>query len=74
MLIPFKKTEDVLLATVVWYMVFYSPGDVVTWLAKKQPFALFLGCMKEVRSSPDSVFRPEYEERRLELKRPFHRC
>lgn len=49
LLAPFKNTEDVLLATGVWYLVNYSPFDLVYKLAKFGPFKLIIYCMKEVQ-------------------------
>jgi len=46
---PFKNTEDVLLATGVWYLINYSPFDLVYKLAKFGPFKLMIYCMKEVQ-------------------------
>jgi len=49
MLVPFKHHDDILLASVVWYLVFYSPFDVVYKIAKFLPFKVALGVMKEVQ-------------------------
>jgi len=46
---PFKSHEDVLLATGVWYLVNYSPFDIVYKLCKFGPFKLVIYCMKEVQ-------------------------
>lgn len=43
----FKRQEDILLATAVWYLVFYSPFDIVYKLAKFTPFKVLLSVMKE---------------------------
>ncbi|KAL7070675.1 hypothetical protein ACQ4LE_009779 [Meloidogyne hapla] len=43
----FKKQEDILLATLIWYLVFYSPFDLVYKLAKFMPIKIILSVMKE---------------------------
>nr|CAD2151434.1 unnamed protein product [Meloidogyne enterolobii]CAD2166622.1 unnamed protein product [Meloidogyne enterolobii] len=43
----FKKQEDILLATLIWYLVFYSPFDLVYKLAKFMPIKIILSIMKE---------------------------
>ena len=47
-LAAFRNSHDVLLATLVWYLVFYSPFDVCYKVAKFTPVKLLLACMKEV--------------------------
>jgi hypothetical protein len=49
LLTPFKNHEDLLLATAVWYLVNYSPFDVVYKLCKFGPLKLVIYCMKEVQ-------------------------
>lgn len=44
----FKNTQQVLLATAVWYLMFYSPFDVVYKLCNFLPAKLVISCMKEV--------------------------
>jgi len=46
---PFKKHDDILLATVVWYFVFYSPFDVVYKLSKVLPVKIVLSILKETQ-------------------------
>lgn len=44
----FKDTQKVLLATAVWYLLFYSPFDFVYKLSTFLPIKLLIACMKEV--------------------------
>jgi hypothetical protein len=44
----FKNTQQVLLASAVWYLMFYSPFDLVYKLCNFLPFKLLVACMKEV--------------------------
>jgi hypothetical protein len=46
---PFKKHDDILLATACWYLIFYSPFDVVFKLTKITPIKLALSVMKEIQ-------------------------
>lgn len=48
-LAPFKRHDDVLLASVVWYLVFYSPFDIVYKLAKFLPIKVALAILKETQ-------------------------
>ncbi|KAM9820702.1 trimeric intracellular cation channel type B [Neosynchiropus ocellatus] len=45
---PMSNGTSVLLATVLWYLVFYCPMDLVFGLASLPPFRLVLSGMKEV--------------------------
>ena len=45
---PFRNTQSVLLATAVWYAMFYSPFDVVYKLSKFLPIKIVIAAMKEV--------------------------
>lgn len=45
---PLSNGTGVLLATIVWYLVFYCPGDVVYCCAALLPLRLVLTGMKEV--------------------------
>uniref|UniRef100_A0A914Y2Q0 Trimeric intracellular cation channel type 1B.1 n=1 Tax=Panagrolaimus superbus TaxID=310955 RepID=A0A914Y2Q0_9BILA len=45
---PFKKHEDILLASACWYLIFYSPFDVVYKLTKITPIKIVLSVMKEI--------------------------
>lgn len=44
----FKNTQQVLLATCVWYFIFYSPFDLVYKICNFLPFKLVISCMKEI--------------------------
>jgi len=44
----FKSTQQVLLASSVWYLMFYSPFDIVYKLTSFLPFKLVIACMKEI--------------------------
>lgn len=45
---PLSNTTNLLLATLMWYLVFYCPLDVVYSLASLLPLRLILTAMKEV--------------------------
>nr|XP_015193523.1 PREDICTED: trimeric intracellular cation channel type B isoform X2 [Lepisosteus oculatus] len=47
-LAPFSNTNNVVLATVIWYFVFYCPQDVFYKCAAFLPLRLVLASMKEV--------------------------
>lgn len=44
----FKNTQQVLLATAVWYLLFYSPFDLVYKICNFLPIKLVISCMKEI--------------------------
>lgn len=44
---PFKRTDDIIMATIVWYLVFYSPFDIVYKLSKLLPIKVILCVLKE---------------------------
>lgn len=44
----FKNTQQVLLATAVWYLLFYSPFDLVYKICNFLPIKLALSSMKEI--------------------------
>lgn len=44
----FKDTQQVILATCVWYLLFYSPFDLVYKICNFLPVKLVISCMKEV--------------------------
>ncbi|XP_045159180.1 trimeric intracellular cation channel type 1B.1-like [Mercenaria mercenaria] len=46
---PFKDHRSVLTATAVWYLVFYSPFDLVYKLARLLPFKMVICGFKEVQ-------------------------
>ncbi|XP_060563963.1 trimeric intracellular cation channel type 1B.1-like [Ruditapes philippinarum] len=46
---PFKDHRSVLTSTAVWYLVFYSPFDVVYKLARLLPFKMVICGFKEVQ-------------------------
>ncbi|XP_041358596.1 trimeric intracellular cation channel type 1B.1-like [Gigantopelta aegis] len=46
---PFKDHKNLMVASIVWYLVFYSPFDIVYKLAKKLPFKATLSVLKEVQ-------------------------
>ena len=48
MLTPFRGFETVLLSTLVWYCMFYSPFDITYKVAKFLPVKVVLASMKEV--------------------------
>jgi len=48
LLTPFRNTQAVLLASVVWYAMFYSPFDIVYKVSKFLPIKIVIGAMKEV--------------------------
>ncbi|KAH7723121.1 Protein Y57A10A.10 [Aphelenchoides avenae] len=45
----FKKHDDILLATIVWYLVFYSPFDLVYKVSKILPVKIVLCILKETQ-------------------------
>ncbi|VDN55623.1 unnamed protein product [Dracunculus medinensis] len=45
---PFKRHEEVLVATLVWYLVFYSPFDLIYKISKILPIKVVLCVMKEI--------------------------
>jgi hypothetical protein len=45
----FKKHDDIVLATIVWYLVFYSPFDIVYKISKVLPVKIFLCVLKETQ-------------------------
>ncbi|KAI6242993.1 hypothetical protein M3Y99_00210100 [Aphelenchoides fujianensis] len=45
----FKKHDDLLMATVVWYLVFYSPFDLFYKTTKLFPVNIVLSILKEVQ-------------------------
>lgn len=44
----FKNTNSLLLSTVVWYLIFYSPFDTIYRFCKFLPVKIILSTMKEV--------------------------
>ncbi|ETN86025.1 hypothetical protein NECAME_06100 [Necator americanus] len=46
---PFKRHDDILLATMVWYLVFYAPFDGIYKLSKVMPIKCLLSVLKEVK-------------------------
>ncbi|CAD6197363.1 unnamed protein product [Caenorhabditis auriculariae] len=46
---PMKRHDDVLLASIIWYLVFYSPFDVVYKLVKLTPIRVVISIIKEVQ-------------------------
>lgn len=44
----FKDTQHVLLATAVWYLLFYSPFDIIFKLCNFLPVKIVISCCKEV--------------------------
>lgn len=46
---PFKRHDDIILATIIWYLVFYAPFDAVYKLAKVLPVKVVLSTLKEVK-------------------------
>uniref|UniRef100_A0A0M3HUP5 Trimeric intracellular cation channel type B n=1 Tax=Ascaris lumbricoides TaxID=6252 RepID=A0A0M3HUP5_ASCLU len=46
---PFKRHDDILVATAVWYLVFYSPFDIVYKASKLLPVKVVLCVLKEVQ-------------------------
>ncbi|VDO09643.1 unnamed protein product [Brugia timori] len=53
---PFKRHDDILLATLVWYFVFYSPFDIVYKVSKLLPIKVVLSILKEVRRTSKVLF------------------
>jgi trimeric intracellular cation channel len=45
----FVQYQHLLLATICWYLVFYSPLDVVTRLIRFLPIRILLGIAKEIQ-------------------------
>lgn len=48
---PFKRHDDVILATIVWYLVFYAPFDGIYKISKITPVKCVLAVMKEVKKA-----------------------
>lgn len=48
LLTPFRNTNAILLATGVWYAMFYSPFDIVYKTTKFLPIKIVIAAMKEV--------------------------
>ncbi|CAI5441020.1 unnamed protein product [Caenorhabditis angaria] len=46
---PLKHHQDVILASVVWYLVFYSPFDIIFKLAQLSPIKTGLIVVKEIQ-------------------------
>lgn len=46
---PFTNQRDLLTATVVWYVLNYSPFDITYKLCKFLPFKVVIYCMKEIQ-------------------------
>lgn len=46
---PFKRHDDIVVATIVWYFVFYSPFDIVYKLSKILPVKVLLCILNEVQ-------------------------
>lgn len=46
---PFRRHDDLLLATIVWYLVFYSPFDLVHNLIVLKPVKVLLSLAKEIQ-------------------------
>ncbi|CAB55030.2 Trimeric intracellular cation channel type 1B.1 [Caenorhabditis elegans] len=46
---PFKRHDDIILATIIWYLVFYAPFDGIYKIAKITPVKCVLAVMKEVK-------------------------
>lgn len=44
----FKNSNSLLLATIVWYLIFYSPFDMIYRFCKFLPVKIVLATMKEV--------------------------
>eukprot|EP00918_Siedleckia_nematoides_P048874 GHVU01107110.1.p1 GENE.GHVU01107110.1~~GHVU01107110.1.p1 ORF type:complete len:289 (+),score=26.27 GHVU01107110.1:87-953(+) len=49
LLVPFKNHQDVITASVVWYLINYSPFDLVYKVTRFLPFKLVIYCLKEVQ-------------------------
>ncbi|KAI6227824.1 hypothetical protein M3Y95_00557400 [Aphelenchoides besseyi] len=45
----FKKHDDLLMATAVWYLVFYSPFDLFYKITKLFPVKIILSILKEIQ-------------------------
>ncbi|XP_067677956.1 trimeric intracellular cation channel type 1B.1-like [Haliotis asinina] len=48
-LTPFKDHKSLITATVVWYLIFYSPFDIVYKIVKFLPFKIVLAMLKETQ-------------------------
>jgi len=46
---PFKKHDDIILATAVWYLIFYSPFDLFYKFTKLFPVKIILSILKEIQ-------------------------
>ncbi|GMR39621.1 hypothetical protein PMAYCL1PPCAC_09816, partial [Pristionchus mayeri] len=46
---PFKRHDDILLATLIWYLVFYAPFDAIYKMTKITPVKVVLSIMKEFK-------------------------
>lgn len=44
----FKETQHVLMSTAVWYLMFYSPFDIIYKLCNFFPIKIVIACMKEI--------------------------
>jgi hypothetical protein len=49
LVIPLKNHQDIATASAVWYLINYSPFDLVYKLCKFMPFKLVIACLKEVQ-------------------------
>ncbi|KAI1727319.1 TRIC channel domain-containing protein [Ditylenchus destructor] len=45
----FKKHDDIILASIVWYLIFYSPFDIAYKISKVLPVKIFLCILKETQ-------------------------
>src|SRR5687768_10505291 len=45
---PLKNTESLILATIIWYLIFYSPLDIAYLLSKTLPCRLIFASLKEM--------------------------
>jgi hypothetical protein len=45
----FKKHEDIITATIVWYLIFYSPFDLFYKITRLFPIKIILTVLKEVQ-------------------------
>ncbi|CAI2324603.1 unnamed protein product [Caenorhabditis sp. 36 PRJEB53466] len=46
---PLKRHDDVILGSVIWYLVFYSPFDIIYKLSNVFPVKLTLAVLKEIQ-------------------------
>uniref|UniRef100_A0A1I7WRL5 C3H1-type domain-containing protein n=1 Tax=Heterorhabditis bacteriophora TaxID=37862 RepID=A0A1I7WRL5_HETBA len=46
---PFKRHDDIILATILWYLVFYAPFDGIYKISKMLPIKCILSVLKEVK-------------------------